>query len=160
MQRKKVRLNWSQRMDIHFFKPVRDNQITGLRKWEKAFRVYAAIYTDANPECSGEIWQYMHCINVAASSYHWDNVAQYDLTFRQLMAFKPNRSWAKTYYQGWNLAMRDPLGVCHNQNPGTSRYVNNYNNAGQGKARDWRNDCCWKYNKNWCKRGKECNFDH
>ena len=52
----------------------------------------------------------MHVINVAASSYHWDNVSNYDVTFRQLMAFKPNRSWAKTYHQGWNLAMRDPIG--------------------------------------------------
>ena len=40
-----------------YFKPVRDRdaQITGLRKWEQAFRVYAAIYTEANPERSGEI---------------------------------------------------------------------------------------------------------
>ena len=52
----------------------------------------------------------MHVINVAAASYHWDNVASYDLTFKQLMAFKPHRSWAKTYNQGWNLAMRDPMG--------------------------------------------------
>ena len=78
-----------------FFKPIRETQINGLRKWEQAFRVYAAIYTDANPERSGEIWQYMHTINVAASSFHWDNVANYDVTFRQLMAFKPHRSWAK-----------------------------------------------------------------
>ena len=68
-----------------FFKPVKENQITGLRKWEQAFRVYAAVYTDANPERSGEIWQYMHTINVAASSFHWDNVANYDVTFRQLI---------------------------------------------------------------------------
>ena len=52
----------------------------------------------------------MHVINVAASSYHWDNVASYDLTLRQLMAFKPHTSRAKTYNQGWNLAIRDPLG--------------------------------------------------
>ena len=58
--------------------------------------------------------QYMHGINVAASSYHWDNVASYDLTFRQLMAFKPHCSWAKTYNQGWNLAMRDPMAKNNN----------------------------------------------
>ena len=70
-----------------FFKPVKESQINGLRKWEQAFRIYAAIYTNANPERSGEIWQYIHTINVAASSYQWDNVATYDLTFRQLMSF-------------------------------------------------------------------------
>ena len=97
-----------------YFRPMKDTQITGLRKWEQAFRVYAAIYTESNPERSGEIWQYMHGINVAASSYHWDNVASYDLTFRQLMAFKPHRSWVKTYNQGWNLAMRDPIAKNNN----------------------------------------------
>ena len=75
--------------------------------------MYAAIYTEANPERSGEVWQYMHVINVAASSYHWDNVASYDLTFHQLMAFKPHHSWAKLYNQGWNLAMKEPLGRCN-----------------------------------------------
>ena len=33
-----------------YFKPVKQTQITGLRRWEQAFRVYAAIYTEANPE--------------------------------------------------------------------------------------------------------------
>ena len=41
--------------------------------------------------------------------YQWHNVASYDLTFCQLMAQRPMRSWAKTYNQGWNLAMRDPI---------------------------------------------------
>ena len=93
-----------------YFKPVRNAQINGLRKWEQAFSIYAAIYTQANPERSVEIWQYMHVINVATLSYQWDNVASYDLTFRQLMVFKPQRSWAKTYTQGWNLALRDSIG--------------------------------------------------
>ena len=140
-----------------YFKPVRDRdaQITGLRKWEQAFRVYAAIYTVANPERSGEIWQYMHVINVAASAYHWDNVAYYDLTFRQLMAYKPNRSWAKTYNQGWNLAMRDPL---IKATP-SSNFGGRNNNNGSGK-KDWRDDCCWQYNRNRCKNGSSCHFDH
>ena len=28
-----------------YFRPIRDNQIIGLRCWEQAFRVYAAVYT-------------------------------------------------------------------------------------------------------------------
>ena len=52
-----------------YFKPVKECQINGLRRWEQAFHVYAAIYTEANPERSGEIWQYIHTINVAASAY-------------------------------------------------------------------------------------------
>ena len=68
-----------------YFKPIKETQINGLRKWEQAFRVYAAIYTQANPEKAGEIWQYMHVINVAALAYQWSNVASYDVTFRQLI---------------------------------------------------------------------------
>ena len=63
-----------------YFKPIKESSINGLRQWEQAFRIYAAIYTNANPERSGEIWQYIHTINVAASLYQWDNVATYDLT--------------------------------------------------------------------------------
>ena len=132
-----------------YFKSVRDNQITGLRKWEQAFRVYVAIYTEANPERSVEIWQYMHTINVAAASYQWDNVAYYDLTFRQLMAYKPRRSWAKLYNQGWNLAMKDALS---NKQSGQS-------NKSTSKRHNWRDDCCWRYNQNKCHKS-DCDFDH
>ena len=85
----------------------------------------------------------MHVINVVASAYHWDNVAYYDLMFRQLMAYKPNRSWAKTYNQGWNSAMRDPLVKATS----SSNFGGRNNNNGSGK-KDWHDDCCWRYNRN------------
>ena len=94
-----------------YFKPIQNNQINGLHKWEQAFRVYAAIYTQNNPDRACEIWQYMHVINVAASAYQWSNMLYYDITLTQLMAYKPSRSWAKTYHQGWNLAMKEPIGI-------------------------------------------------
>ena len=143
-----------------YFKPVKDNQIHGLRKWEQAFRVYAAIYTEANPERSGEVWQYIHSINVAASSFQWHNVAYYNSTFRQLMAYKPNRSWAKLYNQGWNLAMRDPIGnrqSSSGSNESDTRGSNQRN--GKNSKRSWRDDCCWNYNKNRCHK-TNCEFDH
>ena len=145
-----------------YFKPVKESQINGLHKWEEAFRVYAAIYTQAHPEQSGEVWQYMHVINVAASAYQWSNIAYYDVTFRQLMAFKPNRSWAKIYNQGWNLVMKEPLGsrgsYAQNQNNAQQSNGNQHYNKG-GMKRDWRDDCCWRFNKNRCKRA-DCHFDH
>ena len=98
-----------------YFTPMQDrgSKITGLCKWEQAFRVYAAIYSQANPTRALEIWQYIYVINVAAGSYHWKNVSFYNQTFRHLMFTKPQKSWAKTYVQGWNLAMVDPLGKNH-----------------------------------------------
>ena len=139
-----------------YFAPVQDNaKISSIRKWEQAFRIYAAIYTRANPERALEIWQYVYCINTAAQSYHWDNVAFYDTTFRQLMAFKPWHSWAKTYMQGWNLAMRDPIAKSV-----SNAYNLDLNTSGnKRRSRDWRDDCCWRYNKNRC-RDLGCKFDH
>ena len=80
-------------------------KINSVKKWDQAFRVYAAIYTQANPTRSSEIWQYVYVIHTAATSNPWDNVAFYDITFRELMASKPWRSWGKTYTQGWNMAL-------------------------------------------------------
>ena len=148
-----------------FFAPVqeRETKINSIRKWEQAFRVYAAIYTRANPECASEISQYVYVINTATSSYQWDNVAYYDVTFRQLMVFKPWRSWAKTYVQGWNLAMKDPIGknsFTGSRSNNSHGWNGNNSNGNSNGNRDWCDDCCWGFNKNRCKNGKSCNFDH
>ena len=81
----------------------RENRIMNVRRWEQAFRTYAAIYSQAYPHRAAEIWQYVYVINLAASTYVWENVANYDYTFRQLMACNPLRSWANIYLQMWNL---------------------------------------------------------
>ena len=128
------------------------SSINGIRKWEQAFRVYSAIYSEANPSRAAEIWQYVHVINTAASSYHWNNIAYYDNTFRRLMAKKPWRSWSKVYTQGWNLAMKDPI---------SNSKVNKFQAPGAVKTRDWRDDCCWRFNKSKCsKTNNECKYDH
>ena len=87
----------------------REPKINSVRRWEQAFRVYAAIYSGANPTRSSEIWQYVHTINTAAVSYIWENVYYYDVTFRQLMHSKPKRSWAKMYNQLWSIAMCEQI---------------------------------------------------
>ena len=88
-----------------YLSPVAENKISGLRMWERAFRVYAMIYSKANPLRSAEIWQYIHTINTAAANFVWDNVAGYDYTCRQIMGQNLFRSWAKTHNQLWNLSM-------------------------------------------------------
>ena len=82
-----------------FFIPAGDREakINNVRRWEQAFRVYATIYSRANPHRSAEIWQYIYTINLASSSYIWENVACYDYTFRQLMGQFPACSWATIY---------------------------------------------------------------
>ena len=122
-----------------------EGKITGIRKWEQAFRTYAAIYTDSHPDQSGEIWQYVYTINLAASPYQWDDVAFYDFTFRQMMASKPWRSWAKTYTQGWNMAMRHTIDYKSNSSNSGGKQK-----SGQKQQFDWKDDCCWRFNKNKC----------
>ena len=146
-----------------YFAPVQDKgaHITGLCKWEQAFRVYAAIYSQAQPHRASEIWQYVYVINLAASSYQWDNVSHYDFTFRQMMSQRPNRSWAKTDVQGWNLATTDPLSK--NNFNGNKSGSGSYSAAqgGSSSGKNWKDYCCWKYNRNKCKKSaSECDWDH
>ena len=104
-------LEWVQKDGHTFLAPANDRQgrINGFRRWEQAFRMYATIYCGANPARAREIWQYISVINTASSAYVWENVYSYDITFRHLMAFNPQRSWSTTYNQMWNLSMREPL---------------------------------------------------
>ena len=163
------RLEWVQREGGTFLVPAqKDNKISGFRRWEQAFRAYATIYCGANPHQAKEIWQYITVINTAASSYIWDNVYNYDITFRHLMAFNPNCSWAVTYNQMWNLSMKDPLP----KNNYKSAY-NHYSGGGvaaphfQGgssssnpmQVRRIKSDYCWNFNKGVpCKFGPRCKF--
>ena len=137
-----------------YFAKVKENRIGGVRRWEQAFRVYGAIYSAANPQRSHEIWQYVYVINSAASSYQWDNVAQYDYTFRHLMAANPTRNWGNIYLQMWNLTMRDPI------QKQTSHYHGRSNDDNQAPQKK-RSNYCWKFNKNvFCSDGKNCKFPH
>ena len=115
--------------------PNKEVKINNVRKWEQAFRIYAAIYCQANPNRSVEMWQYIHTINNAAVSFAWENVAYYDSTFRQLMSDRPARSWAKIYSQLWHTAMCDPLPKTNGLQIG--------NNNGGAKHMDWHDRCCW-----------------
>ena len=158
-----------------FLAPARKtSKINSIRKWDSAFRIYATIFTQANPHRASELLQYVQIIHTAAANNPWDNVAHYDFTFRQLMATKPWRSWAKTYTQGWSIAFSHS----NNNNNGNSGSFqsrqqnfnskgnsnsgnNNNNNRRQGGQRTWKDDCCWRYGKNRCsKSASECNWDH
>ena len=110
----------------------KSGKINSLRKWDQAFRIFAAIYTHANPERASEIWQYVYIIHTAAASNAWENVYFYDINFRELMASEPWRSWGKTYMQGWNMAFN---------NANVSHIQANYNSQNQeaGPSTKWNN---------------------
>ena len=125
------KLEWVRTEEGTYLVPSNDKtmKINGFKKWEQAFRVYATIYCGANPLRSKEIWQYVSVISTASSSFIWDNVANYDYTFRQLMAFNPKRSWAITYHHMWSLSMKDPLPRNH-----MPRNVNYFGGGGSYKT--------------------------
>ena len=54
-----------------FVAPQKESKIGNVRRWEQAFRVYAAIYSAANPSRAAEIWQYVYIINTAAALFVW-----------------------------------------------------------------------------------------
>ena len=87
----------------------KETKISGIRKWEQAFRVYMTIYSAANPSRAGEILSYADVISNAANTYTWDNIANYDFYFRKLMERHPHRSWARIHNQLWTLMMKDHL---------------------------------------------------
>ena len=141
-----------------YFAPVKDKlKIDNVHKWERAFRVYATIYSKYNPHRAFEICQYIQTIQMAAASFAWDNVAYYDYYFRQRMAKKPQRCWGKVFTELWTLSMHDP--VNRNTNNFMQQQHNSSNNS--GRFGDWRDNCCWRYNKNKCKKpANECKYEH
>ena len=182
------RLEWVHKEGSTFLAPIsqRETKITGIRRWDQAFRIYATFYCGANPKRAKEIWQYVDVIHTAAASYSWENVYNYDVTFRHLMEFNPARSWAVTYGHMWNISLRDPLtknGYTSRNNSNHSGFSsansfqantsalnrNNSNNYGKGQsykeqaagdqANEQRNRYCWSFNKGEpCKFANRCRF--
>ena len=154
----------------YFVPSTPENRINGVRKWEQAFRVYATVYSQANPLRAAKIWQYVHTINTAASAYIWENVSQYDITFRHLMSQYPNRSWAKIYNQMWNLAMRDsipknnhfgqtfPRQGSNNQNTNVNQHGTSSNKTNNSKPKAKKPNYCWTFQRGFCKSGASCPF--
>ena len=138
------------------------------------------IFCGANPHRSREIWQYVSMINTAAATYNWDNVANYDYTFRHLMEFNPGRSWANTYNQMWNLSMKDPIsknngisyhkggpgnGSGNNHARGVPNFSHNNNNGGSSgnsanhaKKKGRLAYCLYFSRGEKCKYGNKCRF--
>ena len=152
------RLEWVNRDGGTFLVPAqKESKLIALDVGNKHS---GSIYCGANPERAKEIWQYISFINTAANAYYWDNVYNYDITFRHLMAFNPARSWAVTYNQMWNLSMKDPLPRGNHGNGRSYGMVDHFTDSGRaaGKIKS-KSDYCWNFNKGVkCKFGSKCRF--
>ena len=156
-----TKLEWVQSEGSTYLVPAKSvSRVNCFRHWEQAFRMYATIYCTKNPNRAREIWQYISVINTASMSYNWDNVYNYDIVFRQLMEFNPNRSWAVTYNQMWKLSMTNPITQNQARRSFGNGSQNNSNNGQQQSGHAKRKlDYCWSFNKGVkCKFGKKCKF--
>ena len=138
-------------------KPKTHDKINNIKKWDEGFRVYVSIYSQANPSRASEIIQYVHTIHNAAKSFIWENVAKYDYIFRQKMAKRPSRSWARINAQLWSLSMVTPMSRNFGHQQGT--HGNGSHGQSGGQKQDLRKICCWRYNRNKCTR-QDCKFEH
>ena len=158
-----TKLEWVRSEGSTYLVPAKKNsRINCFRRWEQAFRVYATVYCTANPIRAREIWQYISVINTVSMAYNWDNVYNYDITFRQLMEFNPSRSWAVTYNQMWNLSMTNL--ITSNQNrrfsfSGSSNNNNSFGTPNNTNSFKKKIGYCWSFNKGVkCKFGRKCKF--
>ena len=63
------RMQLINRDQASFWVPIEKEKVNSLQKWDQAFRIYAAVYSKANPHRAHEIWQYVHVITTATASY-------------------------------------------------------------------------------------------
>lgn len=140
-----------------YFVPASDRNIPSInnfRQWERAFRIYAGIYSRANPHRSSEIFQYINNIQAAANVYIWENVATYDRVFRRLMHDFPQRNWGLIYQQAWTLELKVQIGQVMGP---TRRNSNHYLWASNRTPKE----TCRRFNNTGkCSYGQACKFDH
>ena len=135
-----------------FFVPASEcggGSISNFYKWEQVFCVFSNIYLREHPERATELLQYNHVICMAAGSYQWDNVYQYDKEFRKHIGVYPDQSWGIILQQAWMLFLKDHI------NPNST----NYKSGGNG-GKFHKKEACQCFNKGLCVTGRNCKYDH
>lgn len=136
-----------------FFVPVRDQEIKEInsyKTWEVAFRVFMGIFNLYWPDRMQELLQYSHIIQTASQNHPWENVYNYDISFREIMTGQPNTHWGVISQQTWTLEFGDR----------DNKPVNSGPVMGESKAVVKSKNPCWRYNKGRCTFGEKCEFDH
>ena len=72
-----------------YFVPAAEREqptINSFKRWEQMFRIQAGIFCEANPQRAHELFRHINNIHEASLSFSWDNVYDYEIKFRELMA--------------------------------------------------------------------------
>ena len=62
-----------------------------------------------NPDRAPELFKYIYTIRTVAATYVWDNMSNYDITFRELVELHPYKNWGVKYMQGWQIFLKDKI---------------------------------------------------
>ena len=154
------------RMEMHvkngktFWSPVLElTNINSFAKWEQAFRVFANIYSKANPHRAAELIEYNHVIHVASMSFIWDNVYMYDKEFRLHMSRNTQHSWAIILQQAWSMRLKDRIHrseIAFNNNNSNVQGFANQGNTNRARIPE----PCRRFNRGWCNFGSNCKYEH
>lgn len=127
--------------------------IYNFKTWQQCFIIYLEIYATANPTKAGEMVDYVHAIEEAASIYVWENVAKYDRLFRLNMAKFPHREWSKRHQKHYESSMKEPIAI-RNLIAQAKKIHPLANSKSSRKP-------CWRFNKHGkCFLGDKCDQEH
>ena len=158
----------SQRMEminvdgVPVWQPVADRDlpvINSFSKWDQAFRVFSAIFTEVYPTRAKELVQYSHNIHLASISYIWDNVYAYDIDFRIHMSKYPERNWGIILSVSWQTRLKEKITSLKTV-VGSANPVNGSGCDGNSNSNSRTKKNCWKYNRGKCSYGFSCKFEH
>ena len=98
-----------------FYVPIKmsdkeTQSINSFKKWARAFRVHAGVYSKQHPHRAWELLEYINSIETAAETFTWENMYCYDQIFRDLMEEFPYRNWGVIYQQTWSIILKDNHG--------------------------------------------------
>lgn len=144
--------------------------VNSISRWDQAFRVYAAIYLEANPRKVQELAEYTQNIHKWSMTYPWQRVYNYDILFRQLVEKKPTRPWDVIHYSYFMGQFGENLNLVQANrgsfsSPGSSTSpFNGVTGAAVSNSSGFalnKKDCCFRFNKTGkCKFGDNCNWKH
>ena len=111
------------------------------------------IYVRAHPDRASEMLQYNHIIEIAPSSFNWEQVYRYNREFRLHMSAHPHRNWGIILQQAWSLYLKSGEGISANA---PAMQGKNHNNNSQSD----RKKIGYRYNQGKCAYRFNCKFDH
>lgn len=140
-----------------FFVPAGEKdvkEINGYKTWETAFKVFMGLFNQFWPERMQELLQYSHIIQTASQNHPWENVFNYDISFREIMTEQPNTHWGVISQQTWTLELGEHSYKSYGE---PSRVGPNHQ---QSKPMNEARRTCWRFNKGRCTFGDSCEYDH